>query len=51
VSPVSVIVIAAVPVGAPPVVRTIEVFVEVAVVEVAVKDVTELVMELTVPKK
>ena len=51
VSPVSVIVIAAVPVGTPPVVRTIEVFVEVAVVEVAVKDVTELVMELTVPKK
>jgi len=51
VSPVNVIVIAAVPVGAPPVVRTIVVLVDVAVPEVAVKDVTVLVMELTDPKK
>jgi len=51
VSPVNVIVIAAVPVGAPPVVRTIVVLVEVALPEVAVNDVTVLVMELTDPKK
>jgi len=51
VSPVSVMVIAAVPDAAPAVVRTIEVFVAIAGVEVAVKDVTVLVMELTDPKK
>jgi len=51
VSPVSVIVIAAVPVAAPPVVRTIEVFVAIAGVEVAVRVVTVLAMEATDPKK
>jgi len=51
VSPVSVIVIAAVPVGAPPVVRTIEVFVAIAGVEVAVRVATVLAMEATDPKK
>ena len=52
VSPVSVIVIAAVPVTAPAVVSTIEVLVAVAAgVEVAVNDVTPLAMEVTVPKK
>ena len=52
VSPVSVIVIAAVPVAAPAVVSTIEVLVPVATGDdVAVKDATVLVMEATVPKK
>ena len=52
VSPVSVIVIAAVPVAAPAVVSTIEVLVPVAAGDdVAVKDPTLLVMEATVPKK
>ena len=52
VSPVSVIVIAAVPVAAPAVVRTIEVLVAIAAVyEKAVKDVTVLTMEVTNPKK
>ena len=52
VSPVSVIVIAAVPVAAPAVVSTIEVLVAVAAGDdVAVKDSTVLVMEATVPKK
>jgi hypothetical protein len=52
VSPVSVIVIATVPVAAPAVVSTIEVLVAVAAgVEVAVKDGTLLVMEATDPKK
>ena len=52
VSPVSVIVIAAVPVAAPAVVSTIEVLVAVAVgVEVAVKEVTLLAMDVTDPKK
>ena len=52
VSPVSVMVIAAVPVAAPAVVSTIEVLVAVAAgVEVAVNDVTPLAMELTDPKK
>jgi hypothetical protein len=52
VSPVSVIVIATVPVPAPAVVSTIEVLVAVAAGdEVAVKDVTVLRMELTDPKK
>ena len=51
-SPVSVIVIAAVPVAAPAVVSTIEVLVSVASGDdVAVKDPTLLVMEATVPKK
>ena len=51
-SPVSVIVIAAVPVAAPAVVSTIEVLVAVAAGDdVAVKDSTVLVMEATVPKK
>jgi hypothetical protein len=51
-SPVSVIVIAAVPVAAPAVVSTIEVLVAVAAVyEAAVKDPTVLVMEVTDPKK
>ena len=51
-SPVSVMVIAAVPVAAPPVVSTIVVLVAVAAGdEVAVKDVTVLVMEVTDPKK
>ena len=44
-------VIAAVPDTAPPVVRTMAVLVDVAVPEVAVKDVTVLAMELTDPKK
>ena len=45
-------VIAAVPDAAPPVVRTMVVLVDVAAgVEVAVKDVTVLAMEDTVPKK
>jgi hypothetical protein len=45
-------VIAAVPVAAPPVVSTIVVLVAVAAGdEVAVKDVTVLVMEVTNPKK
>ena len=52
VSPVSVIVIAAVPVAAPAVVRTIEVLAAVAAgVEVAVKEVTVLAMDVTDPKK
>ena len=52
VSPVIVIATAEVPVEAPPIVRTIEVLVAVAAVdEVAVKDVTLLAMEVTVPKK
>jgi hypothetical protein len=52
VSPVSVIVMAAVPVAAPAVVSTIEVLVAVAAgVEVAVNDATVLVMEETEPKK
>ena len=52
VSPVSVIVIAAVPVAAPAVVSTIEVLVAVAAgVEVAVNDVTPLAMDVTDPKK
>ena len=51
-SPVSVIVIAAVPVAAPAVVSTIEVLVAVAAgVEVAVKEVTVLAMDVTDPKK
>ena len=52
VSPVSVMVIAAVPVAAPAVVSTIVVLVAVAAVyETAVKDVTVLAMEATDPKK
>jgi hypothetical protein len=52
VSPVSVMVMAAVPVTAPAVVSTIEVLVAVAAgVEVAVNNVTLLVMEETDPKK
>jgi len=52
VSPVSVIIIAAVPIAAPPVVSTIVVLVAVAAVyETAVKDATLLVMEVTNPKK
>ena len=52
VSPVSVMVIAAVPVAAPAVVSTIVVLVAVAAgLEVAVNDVTPLAMELTDPKK
>ena len=52
VSPVSVMVMAAVPVAAPAVVSTIEVLVPVATGDdVAVKDATVLVMEATVPKK
>ena len=52
VSPVSVMVMAAVPVAAPAVVSTIEVLVAVAAgVEVAVNNVTLLVMEETDPKK
>jgi len=51
VSPVNVIVTAAMPVGAPPVVRTSVVLVEVALPEVAVNEVTVLEMELTDPKK
>ena len=52
VSPVSVMVIAVVPVAAPAVVSTIVVLVAVAAVyETAVKDVTVLAMEATVPKK
>ena len=52
VSPVSVIVIVALPVAAPAVVRTIEVLVAVAAgVEVAVKELTPLAMEVTDPKK
>ena len=52
VSPVSVIVIAAVPVAAPAVVSTIEVLSPDAERDdVAVKDATVLVMEATVPKK
>ncbi len=52
VSPVRVMVIAAVPVAAPAVVRMTEVLVAVAAgVEVAVKDETVLAMEATVPKK
>jgi len=53
VSPVRVIVIeATVPISAPAVVRTIDVLEAVAAeVEVAVNDVTLLVMEATVPKK
>ena len=51
-SPVSVIVIAAVPVAAPAVVRTIEVLAAVAAgIEVAVNDVTPLSMYVTDPKK
>ncbi len=51
-SPVSVIVIAAVPVAAPAVVKTIEELVAVAAgVEVAVKEVTVLAMDVTDPKK
>jgi hypothetical protein len=45
-------VMALVPVSVPPVLRTIEVFVEVAAkIESAVKDGTVLVMEVTDPKK
>jgi hypothetical protein len=52
VSPVRVMVMDAVPVAAPAVVRTMVVLVDVAAaVEVAVKDPTLLVMEETVPKK
>ena len=51
VSPVRVMVIAAVPDTAPPVVRTMAVLVDVAVPEVAVKGVTVLAMELTDPNK
>ena len=52
VSPVSVMVMAAVPVAAPAVVSTIVVLVAVAAGdEVAVKDVTVLAMEVTDPKK
>ena len=52
VSPVSVMMIADVPVAAPAVVSTIEVLVAVAAgVEVAVNNVTPLAMEVTVPKK
>jgi len=52
VSPVRVMVIAAVPVAAPAVVSTIVVLVAVAAgLEVAVNDVTPLAMEVTVPKK
>ncbi len=52
VSPVSVMVMAAVPVAAPAVVSTIEVLVAVAAgVEVAVKNATLLLMEATDPKK
>ncbi len=52
VSPVSVMVIAAMPVGTPPVVSTIVVLVAVAAgVEVAVKVATVLAMEVTDPKK
>jgi len=51
VSPVSVMVIAAVPDAAPPVVSTMVVLVDVALPEVAVKDVTVLAMEVTDPKK
>jgi hypothetical protein len=52
VSPVSVIVMVAVPVAPPPVVSTIEVLVAVAAGdEVAVKNATLLVMEETEPKK
>ena len=52
VSPVSVIVMAAVPVAAPPVASTIEVLVAVAAGdEVAVKGATVLAMEETDPKK
>jgi len=50
-SPVSVMVIAEVPVATPPVVRTMVVLVFVALPEVAVKDVTVLEMELTDPMK
>ena len=51
-SPVSVMVMAAVPVAAPAVVSTIEVLVAVAAgVELAVKDATLLAMEATDPKK
>ena len=51
-SPVSVMVIAAVPVEAPAVVSTIVVLVAVAAGdEVAVKDETALAMEVTNPKK
>jgi len=51
VSPVSVMVMAEVPVAAPAVVSTIEVFVVTAGVEVAVKDATLLAMDETDPKK
>jgi len=52
VSPFSVIVIAAVPVAAPPVVSTIVVLAAVAAgLEVAVNKLTPLAMEVTVPKK
>ena len=52
VSPVSVIVMAPVPVAAPAVVRTIEVLAAVAAwLEVAVKVVTVLAMDVTDPKK
>ena len=51
VSPVRVMVIAAVPDAAPPVVRTRVVLVAVTCAEVAVKAVTLLAMEETVPKK
>ena len=52
VSPVSVMVMADVPVAAPPVVSTIEVLVAVAAgLEVAVKEETVLAMEATDPKK
>ena len=51
VSPVRVMVIAAVPDTAPAVVRTISVLVAVTAAEVAVKRLTLLAMEETVPKK
>ncbi len=52
VSPVSVMVIAVVPVAAPAVFSTIEVLVAVTTSsDVAVKDATVLAMEVTVPKK
>ena len=44
-------VIAEVPDATPPVVRTMVVLVDIALPEVAVKLLTVLVMELTVPKK
>ncbi len=51
VSPVRVMVIAAMPVAAPAVVRTMVVLKDVTVAEVAVKPATVLAMEVTDPKK